>query len=101
MEQATKTKREQYIEKLTNKLKEWDKDFEDLERKADQRMDQMKADFRKRLDDLKSRRARMKEKLGKLEQSGESAFDPIKKDLELLWKDTKDGLKRMRKELKK
>jgi hypothetical protein len=100
-EKAKKSEREKYIDKLSSQLKEWDRELEDIEQKTEKRFKEIQFAYRKRVDNLKEKRMRMKDKINKLKESGEVAFDPVKKDLEKLWKDAKTGLKTFRKEIKK
>ena len=93
-------KREKYIEKLTKQLKEWDKELAELEHKAGDKFNDIKSKFSRKLEQTKIKRDELRKKLAKLEKAGEEVSKDLKNDFEILWKDIKDGIKNMRKQLK-
>lgn len=93
-------KREKYIDKLTRQLKEWDNELADLEKRAGEKYDDIKTKFAQRLDNTKTKRDELRKKLSKLEKAGEEVSKDLKNDFEILWKDIKDGIANMRKQLK-
>ncbi|MGK7369478.1 MAG: hypothetical protein ACNS64_04635 [Candidatus Halalkalibacterium sp. M3_1C_030] len=93
-------KREKYIDKLTQQLKQWDKELTELEKRAGEKYDDIKSKFAQRLDKTKKKRDELRKKLNKLEKAGEEVSKDLKNDFEILWKDIKDGIANMRKQLK-
>jgi len=93
--------RAKYIDKLTKQLKKWDRDIESLEEKSEKRIDKIRTNFSDKIKNLKARRDELRAKLNRLEETGEKAFQDIKKDIEKLWKDTQKGFDSAKKELKK
>lgn len=93
-------KREKYIDKLTEQLKEWDKELKELEHKAGGKFTDIKSKFAQRLEKTKKKRDQLRNKLNKFEKAGEEVSKDIKNDFEILWNDIKDGIKNMRKQLK-
>ncbi|HKL19037.1 MAG TPA: hypothetical protein VJ905_08705 [Halalkalibaculum sp.] len=93
-------KREKYIDKLTRQLKEWDKELTELEKKAGDKYTDLKSKFAQRMDQTKKKRDELRKKLNRLEKAGEEVSKDLKNDFEILWKDIKDGIANMRKQLK-
>lgn len=84
--------REEYIDKLEAKLREWNEKIDELEKKADKQSQEAKTKIQIRMKDLKAKRSELKLKLDRIKDSGEDAFETIKEDSEKLWKDVKSGL---------
>lgn len=93
-------KREEYIEKLEAQLKEWNSQLDELQEKAEKQSKEAQAKLNQRIEKLKAKRADLKVKLDKIKDSGEDAFDKIKADAEVLWKDVKSGFSDIRTILK-
>ena len=88
MEKMEKTKREEYIDELSEKLKEWDKELEKLE-----------ANIEEDVDELNNLRSKMQKKLDELRETGEQALKPLKEDFNKMLKDSKKGIRSIREEL--
>lgn len=55
----------------------------------------------KRLNNLKTKRSKLDQKMDQLEEVGETTYQSVRKDAEKLWKDLKDGFSSLRKKVKK
>ena len=97
----TITKRSEYIDKLTNQLKKWDKDLVEFETQREKRKDKVKAEVTKHIHKLRTQHSEMKQKMNRFKEAGDAASKSIKQDLEKLHKDIEKGFDRVRKELKK
>lgn len=93
-------KREEYIEKITGQLREWDKELSELEQKAGDRYKDLKHRFGQLLEETKNKRDEFRKKLNRLEKAGQEASKDLKNDFEILWKDIREGIDNMRKQLK-
>lgn len=93
-------KRQEYIDKITAQLREWDKDLSELEEKAGDTYKDLKHRFGNMLDQTKKKRDEFRKKLSRLEKAGEEVSKDLKSDFEILWKDIREGIKDMRKQLK-
>lgn len=93
--------REKYIETLSKQLKKWDKELTELEEKGEKRVEKFKINLSEKIRNLKAKRDELRDKLIRLEEAGETAFQDIRKDIEKLWKDIQKGFDSTKKELKK
>lgn len=98
---VSSTKREKYIDKLSAQLKKWDRELEEFEEKNKKRLSELKQDLADRLNNLKTKRSKLDQKMDQLEGVGETTYQNIRKDAEKLWKDLKNGFSSLRKEMKK
>lgn len=95
-EKTSMTKREKYIDKLSAKLKEWDRELEEFEKKNEERFSEFKQDMNERLENLKTKRTQLGQKIDRIEDMGEDTYKKIKKDVDKLWKDLKSGFSALR-----
>lgn len=95
------TKREKYINKLTEQLKEWDKELEEFEETSEKRLSELRKKLNQKVGTLRNKRDELRSKLNRLEEVGEEAFKDVKVDTEKLWNDLKKRFKTIRKEMKK
>lgn len=93
-------KREEYINKLENQLREWNKKIDEYQVKAEGRSKKIKTRADTKMSELKAKRTELRHKLGLIKDSGEETFDQLKKDSEALWDDIKDGFSDIRNILK-
>lgn len=101
MKTTSKSKREAYIEKLAEQLKKWDHEMEEFEKKSEKKLSDLKVNLTQKIESLRVKRDELRVKLNRVEDLGEEAFQNIKKDIEKLWKDTRQGFKTIRKEFRK
>lgn len=82
--------REEYIDKLETRLREWNKKIDELQKKANEESQDLKAKLEERLETLRKKRKQLKEKVERIKES--ESLDDIREDTEKLWKDIKKGL---------
>ncbi|MDZ7807479.1 MAG: hypothetical protein U5K71_10230 [Gracilimonas sp.] len=75
------SKREEYIDKLTAKLKEWDIKLEKLESKAKKSKVEVEADVKKQIGDLRIKKTEASNRLESLKEASDDA-----------WKDLREGI---------
>lgn len=77
--------REEYIEKLNAKLKQWDARIEKLEADARSAKASAKIELNDKLDDLRNRRDGARERLEQMRAANAAAFEELKKGFEQFW----------------
>lgn len=92
--------REEYIDKLETQLREWNKQIDKLQERAQGESQEIKTKISKRLDELKTKRGELNMKLDRIKDSGEDTFEKVKGDAEVLWKDVREGFSEVRSILK-
>ncbi len=95
------SKREQYIDKMTVKLKEWDKEIEKLEQKAVNAQDNMKHKYNEQVSELRERMSNTRKKLDDISNAGSDSFKVLKKGFEASFKILRDSIKKAAKNFKK
>lgn len=83
--------REQYIDKVENQLREWNRKIDEYKVKAEGKSSELREKFDKKSAELKTKRTELRKKLDQIKNSGEGTFDQLKEDTEMLWHDIKDG----------
>jgi hypothetical protein len=86
------TSRHEYIEKLKDKLDEWDADIDTLEEKAQHAKADLKFEYQDQLAALRRKRDDMKLKLAELMDSSEDAWDDLKKGADTAWHNMKEAV---------
>jgi len=90
------TTRHEYIEKLKEKLDEWDADIDDFEDKAKK----TKADLKFELDDqiksLRLKRDIAELKFSEIKDASEDAWEDVKEGAEEAWSNLKDAIDKAR-----
>jgi len=86
--------RKAYIDKMAAKLKEWDKEIQKLEMKADNAKANVKADYQEQIQALQNKIKEARNKLDEFKESGEDAWDVLKDGLEQSWKTLGDSIKK-------
>lgn len=99
MEKMEKTKREDYIDELSAKLKEWGKDLDKLQKDIEEDVDELEAKYRDKVKELNDLKSNMQNKLTELRDAGEQALEPLKEDFNEMLKDSKKGIRSIREEL--
>jgi len=84
--------RDEYIDKLESQLKDWNKQIDDLQKRVNKQSKDIQKNFSRRSKDLKKKRDALQKKLTKIKESGGDAFDRLKGDSEVMWKDIKEGI---------
>jgi predicted RNase H-like nuclease (RuvC/YqgF family) len=88
------TSRHEYIDKLKEKLDEWDADIDELEARAQNTKTELEFEIKDQITALKVRRDIMKLKLNEIRDSSEEAWEDIKAGAEEAWADVKDAMKK-------
>jgi chromosome segregation ATPase len=101
LQSSKSTKREEYIDKLTKQLKEWDNELKKLEAQSEKRLFEWRERVNWQLDRLHTKRNELRMKINRIEDVSEEAFKDIKNDTEILWTNIKQGFNELRKEIKK
>lgn len=79
------SKRDQYIDKVTTKLKEWDAELDKLEAEANQSKGDVEADLKKQIDKLKKRKTEVSKQLESLKEASDDAWEDLKDGIDESW----------------
>jgi 1,4-alpha-glucan branching enzyme len=78
-------KKEIYLQKLKEKMHEWNAEIDKLEAKAGQIKVDAKIEYEKRIVDLKEKRKDFEAKLAEMKKAGDSTWEGLKQGLENSW----------------
>ena len=92
--------RKAYIDKMAAKLKEWDLEVQKLEGKADMAKADVKAKYHQQIEELHQKKKAAQQKLNKIQEAGEGAWEDLKEGVEQSWKILGDAVKSARDKLK-
>jgi hypothetical protein len=90
------TSRHEYIDKIKDKLDEWDADIDELEELATKAKSELKFELEDQITSLKLKRDIAKLKLSEIKDAGEEAWEDIKTGAEEAWDDLKDAIEKAR-----
>ena len=85
------SKREEFISKMGNRLKEWNVELDKLEEKVSTVKSELQGKYRQQIADLRKKRVEAEKKLSEIKASGEGAWDNLKGESERAWTALKDG----------
>lgn len=85
--------KEEFIKTMHTKIDQWDAEIDKLSAKAAMVEAESKEEYYKQIADLKTKRSQIKEKLDKLQHSGEEAWQDLKAGLDLAFETMSDALK--------
>jgi predicted RNase H-like nuclease (RuvC/YqgF family) len=88
------TGRHEYIDKLKDKLDEWDADIDELEARAQKAKAELKFELQDQITSLKLKRDIAKLKLSEIKDASEEAWEDIKAGAEEAWSDVKDAMEK-------
>ena len=88
------TSRHEYIDKLKEKLDEWDADIDELEERAQKTKTEIEFELKDQITTLKLKRDIVKLKLSEIMDASEEAWEDIKAGAEEAWADVKDAMKK-------
>lgn len=94
-------KRDAYVQKLKAKLDEWNSEIDVLAAKADKAEADAKISYQNRLEDLRTKRAEVEEKIAELQQASEGAWEDLKQGLENSWDILKTSFTRAKSEFER
>ena len=86
------TSRHEYIDKLKEKLDEWDADIDELEERAQKAKTNLEFELKDQITALKLKRDIAKLKLAEIKDASEEAWEDIKAGAEEAWADVKDAM---------
>ena len=75
--------RDAFVQKMKAKLDEWNAQIDKLEAQSRRKSAEVQADYQQRIDDLKDKRQEARQKIDKLQDAGESAWEDLKSGVEL------------------
>jgi len=90
------TTRHEYIEKLKNKLDEWDADIDELEAKAGKTKADVKFELEDQITSLRLKRDIASLKLSEIKDASEEAWEDVKQGTEEAWSNLKDAIEKAR-----
>ena len=88
------TSRHEYIDKLKEKLDEWDADIDELEDRARTAKAELNLELEDQITSLKLKRDIAKLKLSEIKDASEEAWEDIKAGAEEAWADVKDAMEK-------
>jgi division protein CdvB (Snf7/Vps24/ESCRT-III family) len=80
------------IDKLAAQLKQWDAEIQKLEAKVNKVDANVRANYRQKLDDLRTKKQEANSKLQEIKDSGEEAWGELKVGFEKSWKSINDAI---------
>lgn len=96
-----KSKKEKYIDKMAEQLKEWSAAINELESRMSGVSAEAKNQYAKRIQDLKEKREAMTIKLRELGEAGSEAWDVLKSGMERSWEEMKKAIHTAKERFKK
>lgn len=88
--------RDAFVKKMQAKLDEWNAEIDKLEAQSRQKEADLQQDYQRRIAELKTQRQEARQKLEKLQNAGESAWEDLKSGVELAAGALGDALKSAR-----
>lgn len=79
------SKRDEYIDKVTAKLKEWDAELDKLEAEVNQSKGDVEADVKKQIDKLKKKKTEVSHQLESLKEASDDAWKDLKEGIDESW----------------
>ncbi|MGD8933334.1 MAG: hypothetical protein PVF35_01040 [Gammaproteobacteria bacterium] len=86
------TTRHEYIEKLKDKLDQWDADIDVLEEKAEHARADLKFEYQDQLASLRRKRDDARLKLSELKNASEGAWEDLKQGADEAWDSLKHSI---------
>lgn len=90
------TTRHEYIEKLKQKLDEWDADIDEFEVKAKKTRAEVKFELEDQMTSLRLKRDIARLKLSEIIDASEEAWEDVKQGAEEAWSSLKDAIEKAR-----
>jgi hypothetical protein len=94
-------KKETYVEKIEDQLKEWGTEIDLLKAKAEKAKAEAKIIYVKQVEDLRAKEESVKQKVNEIRESGDEAWEDFTKGVEDALKDMKKALKQAASRFKK
>jgi len=93
-------KKEEYIKKFTEQLKEWTKNVEEVRVKADQALAGTIAELDKHVEGLNQKKQIVTQKLQKMKEASAESWGRLKEELEKAGNDLKEALRAAKEKFK-
>lgn len=77
--------RVEYVRKMHSKLDHWNAEIDKLATKASQSKTEMRAEYDKHVEELRTKRDEAKNNLERLQSAGEGAWEDMKAGVEMAW----------------
>ena len=84
--------RKEYIDKMSDQLKKWDDKIIDMEKNAGSVKNDLKAEYRKQMDELIKKKDKVKSELNALQENGSQAFDELKNGMNRSFKELGESI---------
>ena len=94
-------KRDEYLQQLKAKMKEWRAEINKLAARAEQAEAQAKIEYQKRIDKLEKNQKDLEDKIDAVQQAGESSWEDLKEGIDHSWKIFKLSLSEAKSEFKR
>jgi hypothetical protein len=86
--------RKDYIDRMAARLREWDTELQKLEAKAEVAKADVKASYNQQIKELRLKKAEAQQKLKKIQDAGEDAWEELKEGAEKSWNLFEDSVKK-------
>jgi hypothetical protein len=86
--------RKDYIDRMAARLREWDADLQNLEAKAELAKADVKASYNQQIKELHLKKEEVQQKLKKIQDAGEDAWEELKEGAEKSWNIFEDSVKK-------
>lgn len=90
------TTRKEYIDNREKQLREWNTQLNELGRKSERHSQVLIKKWTVKIKELREKRLQLQLRLEEIKNSREDAFDNLKQDTDLLWKEVKAGFSEIR-----
>lgn len=77
--------KDEYVRKMHSKLDHWNAEIDKLATKASQSKAEMRAEYDKHIEELRTKRDEAKSNLERLQSAGEGAWEDMKVGVEMAW----------------
>jgi hypothetical protein len=94
-------KREAYVEKLKTQLDELNSDLDELEAKTRNARREVKEKFERQINELRQKAGTARQRLCKIQEAQEGAWDNLKGGADAAWKALKEGFANAKLEFKR
>ena len=88
------TTRHEYIEKIKEKLDQWDGDIDEFEARAQQATEEFKYELEDQLNALRIQRDLARRKMSEIMDSSEEAWEDLKAGADEAWLNLKEGIEK-------
>jgi hypothetical protein len=94
------SKRDAYVKRMQAQLDEWNRELDGLEAKAKKADAEARAEYEKRLEDVRAKRDDALARMEEFKNASDDAFEEIRDGVEKAWSDLRKSLVRARDRMK-